>query len=71
MPAVQARADRLIPAWFARNSNRSQPCTRLHVVKFTGHPQPVGVYDEVWATGGHSHWVFPTSYAELLRLIGG
>ena len=28
-------------------------------------------YDEVWAAGGHSHWVFPTTYTELLRLTGG
>ena len=28
-------------------------------------------YDEVWAAGGHSHWVFPTTYAELVRLTGG
>ena len=28
-------------------------------------------YDEVWAAGGHTHWVFPTTHAELLQLTGG
>jgi hypothetical protein len=28
-------------------------------------------YDVVWAAGGHPHTVFPTSYAELLRITGG
>ena len=44
-----------------------------------GFPAPIrtlvdvelGQYDEVWAAGGHSHWVFPTTYAELLVLTGG
>jgi len=25
----------------------------------------------VWAAGGHPHYVFPTSFAELLRVTGG
>jgi prolyl-tRNA editing enzyme YbaK/EbsC (Cys-tRNA(Pro) deacylase) len=28
-------------------------------------------YDEVWAAAGHPHSVFPTTYAELLRITGG
>ncbi|MDQ1250639.1 MAG: hypothetical protein QG597_5018 [Actinomycetota bacterium] len=28
-------------------------------------------YNEVWAAAGHSHWVFPTTYDELLRLTAG
>jgi prolyl-tRNA editing enzyme YbaK/EbsC (Cys-tRNA(Pro) deacylase) len=28
-------------------------------------------YDEVWAAAGHPHTVFPTTYAELLRITGG
>ncbi len=44
-----------------------------------GHPAPIRTlvdvwldkYDVVWAAGGHQHTVFPTSYAELLRLTGG
>lgn len=44
-----------------------------------GFPSPVrtlvdidlGKYDEVWAAGGHTHWVFPTTYDELLQLTGG
>jgi prolyl-tRNA editing enzyme YbaK/EbsC (Cys-tRNA(Pro) deacylase) len=44
-----------------------------------GHPAPVRTlvdvwldkYDVVWAAGGHQHVVFPTSYAELLRLTSG
>jgi prolyl-tRNA editing enzyme YbaK/EbsC (Cys-tRNA(Pro) deacylase) len=44
-----------------------------------GHPQPLRTlvdtwlekYDQVWAAAGHPHTVFPTSYAELLRITGG
>jgi prolyl-tRNA editing enzyme YbaK/EbsC (Cys-tRNA(Pro) deacylase) len=44
-----------------------------------GHPQPIRTlvdtwlekYGRIWAAAGHPHTVFPTSYAELLRLTGG
>lgn len=44
-----------------------------------GHPNPVRTvvdlwldkYDEVWAAAGHSHRVFPTTFAELVRITGG
>ncbi len=44
-----------------------------------GHPAPVRTlvdtaladYTEVWAAAGHAHTVFPTTYAELLRVTGG
>jgi prolyl-tRNA editing enzyme YbaK/EbsC (Cys-tRNA(Pro) deacylase) len=44
-----------------------------------GHPRPLPTlvdqwlsrYDVVWAAGGHPHMVFPTSYAELVRITGG
>ncbi|MGP8001247.1 MAG: YbaK/EbsC family protein [Streptosporangiaceae bacterium] len=44
-----------------------------------GHPQPLRTlvdvwldkYDVVWAAAGHAHTVFPTSFAELLRITGG
>ena len=44
-----------------------------------GHPEPLRTivdvalaqYDVVWAAGGHPHYVFPTSYDELLRITGG
>ena len=44
-----------------------------------GHPRPVRTvvdtwlekYDVVWAAGGHSLTVFPTSFAELVRITGG
>lgn len=44
-----------------------------------GHPEPLRTlvdtalerYDVVWAAAGHPHTVFPTTYAELLRLTGG
>lgn len=26
-------------------------------------------YDVVWAAAGHPHYVFPTSYDELLRIM--
>lgn len=44
-----------------------------------GHPEPLTTivdialsqYSEVWAAGGHPHYVFPTSYDELLRITTG
>src|SRR5215467_14327938 len=44
-----------------------------------GHPRPLptlvdrslGSYGVVWAAGGHAHTVFPTSFAELVRITGG
>lgn len=44
-----------------------------------GHPSPVRTvvdlwldkYDEVWAAAGHSHRVFPTTFAELVRITSG
>ena len=28
-------------------------------------------FDEIWAAAGHSHTVFPTTYADLLAMTGG
>ena len=44
-----------------------------------GHPSPIRTlvdtwlekYDVIWAAAGHPHAVFPTSYAEILRITGG
>lgn len=44
-----------------------------------GHPRPLrtlvdvdlAAYEVVWAAGGIPHTVFPTSYAELVRITGG
>ena len=44
-----------------------------------GHPQQLrtivdtqlNAWDVVWAAGGHPHYVFPTTYEELLRITGG
>ncbi|HEX5597718.1 MAG TPA: YbaK/EbsC family protein [Micromonosporaceae bacterium] len=44
-----------------------------------GHPKPVrtlvdtalAAYDEIWAAGGVPRAVFPTTYAELLRITAG
>ncbi|MFM2411919.1 MAG: hypothetical protein RLZZ587_252 [Actinomycetota bacterium] len=44
-----------------------------------GHPRPVrtivdthlATWDVVWAAGGHPHYVFPTSFDELVRMTGG
>ena len=45
----------------------------------TGHPQQLQIlvdtalnnWDEIWAAAGHPHTVFPTSFAELVRMTGG
>ncbi len=44
-----------------------------------GHPAPIRTlvdtwlakYDVIWAAAGHPHTVFPTSYAELIRITSG
>jgi prolyl-tRNA editing enzyme YbaK/EbsC (Cys-tRNA(Pro) deacylase) len=44
-----------------------------------GHPKPIRTlvdtwlekYDVVWAAGGHVHTVFPTTFAELVRITEG
>ena len=44
-----------------------------------GHPAPLPTlvdrdlarYDEVWAAGGIPHAVFPTTFAELVKVTGG
>jgi prolyl-tRNA editing enzyme YbaK/EbsC (Cys-tRNA(Pro) deacylase) len=44
-----------------------------------GHPAPIRTlvdvtladYPQIWAAGGIPHAVFPSNYAELLRLTGG
>lgn len=44
-----------------------------------GHPTPLRTiidtaldnWDVVWAAGGHPHYVFPTSFSELVRITGG
>ncbi|MGC5018132.1 YbaK/EbsC family protein [Micromonospora sp. DT47] len=44
-----------------------------------GHPRPLrtlvdtalGGYDEIWAAGGVPQAVFPTTYADLLRITAG
>jgi prolyl-tRNA editing enzyme YbaK/EbsC (Cys-tRNA(Pro) deacylase) len=44
-----------------------------------GHPAPVRTlvdtwlerHGEVWAAAGHAHTVFPTTFAELVRITGG
>ena len=60
---------------------RQRPCAEAFVGDRipVGHPEPLRTlvdtrlerYDEVWAAAGHPHAVFPTTYAELLRLTGG
>jgi prolyl-tRNA editing enzyme YbaK/EbsC (Cys-tRNA(Pro) deacylase) len=52
---------------------------RIGGVAPVGHPQPVRTlvdtalqaYDVVWAAAGHAHTVFPTSFAELVRITSG
>lgn len=44
-----------------------------------GYPKPVQTlvdtaleqYDEIWASGGIPHAIFPTTYAELVRITSG
>ena len=44
-----------------------------------GHPESIKTlvdtwlarYEVVWAAAGHPHWVFPTTFEELVRISGG
>ena len=50
-----------------------------HHTGLNRHPHPLRTivdialsrYDQVWAAAGHPHYVFPTSYDELLRITAG
>jgi prolyl-tRNA editing enzyme YbaK/EbsC (Cys-tRNA(Pro) deacylase) len=52
---------------------------RIGGVAPVGHPKPIRTlvdaalepYEVVWAAAGHAHTVFPTSFAELVRIAGG
>jgi prolyl-tRNA editing enzyme YbaK/EbsC (Cys-tRNA(Pro) deacylase) len=52
---------------------------RIGGVAPVGHPQPIRTlvdtalqpHEVVWAAGGHEHTVFPTSFAELVRITTG
>lgn len=52
---------------------------RIGGVAPVGHRKPIRTlidtalqsYDVVWAAAGHAHTVFPTSYAELVRMTSG
>jgi prolyl-tRNA editing enzyme YbaK/EbsC (Cys-tRNA(Pro) deacylase) len=52
---------------------------RIGGVAPVGHPRPIRTlvdialqpYDVVWAAAGHAHTVFPTSFAELVRITSG
>jgi len=52
---------------------------RIGGVAPVGHPQPIRTlidtalapYDVVWAAAGHARTVFPTSFAELVRITSG
>lgn len=30
----------------------------------------LGIFDEVWAAGGHPYWVYPTNFKELVMMTG-
>jgi prolyl-tRNA editing enzyme YbaK/EbsC (Cys-tRNA(Pro) deacylase) len=52
---------------------------RIGGVAPVGHPKPIRTlvdtalepHEVVWAAAGHAHTVFPTSFAELVRITGG
>lgn len=52
---------------------------RIGGVAPLGHPRPIRTlvdtalqdYEVVWAAAGHAHTVFPTSFAELVRITSG
>lgn len=52
---------------------------RIGGVAPVGHPKPIRTlvdsalqpYTVIWAAAGHAHTVFPTSFAELMRITSG
>jgi prolyl-tRNA editing enzyme YbaK/EbsC (Cys-tRNA(Pro) deacylase) len=72
---VEANRVRRADADFVRSAT-GQPIGGVAPV---GHPKPLRTivdvdlarYDVVWAAGGHPHYVFPTTYDELLRITAG
>ena len=61
------------------SSSASTPARPIGGVAPLGHPKPVRTlvdtalaeYDEIWAAGGVPQAVFPTTYAELVRITAG
>jgi prolyl-tRNA editing enzyme YbaK/EbsC (Cys-tRNA(Pro) deacylase) len=68
--AVQRADARSVRAWTGQAIGGVGP---------VGHPAPIRTlvdtwlepYDVVWAAAGHPHTVFPTSFAELVRITAG
>ena len=66
--------DRATPDFVRRHTGQA-----IGGVAPLGHPAQIRTlvdvdlarYEQVWAAAGHPHTVFPTTYAELLRLTGG
>ncbi|MCP2327913.1 prolyl-tRNA editing enzyme YbaK/EbsC (Cys-tRNA(Pro) deacylase) [Hamadaea flava] len=69
-----SRIDRATPEFVREHTGQA-----IGGVAPLGHPKPVRTivdqalegYAEVWAAGGVPQSVFPTTYAELLRITGG
>ncbi len=72
---IEAHQVKRADAEFVRR-HTSQPIGGVAPV---GHPRPLHTlvdvelsrFAVVWAAGGHPHFVFPTSYDELLRVTAG
>jgi prolyl-tRNA editing enzyme YbaK/EbsC (Cys-tRNA(Pro) deacylase) len=68
--AVQRADARSVRAWTGQAIGGVGP---------VGHPAAIRTvvdtwlekYDVIWAAAGHPHTVFPTSFAELVRITGG
>jgi prolyl-tRNA editing enzyme YbaK/EbsC (Cys-tRNA(Pro) deacylase) len=68
--AVQRADARSVRAWTGQAIGGVGP---------VGHPAPIPTlvdtwlekYDVIWAAAGHPHTVFPTSFAELVRITAG
>src|SRR5580693_3430073 len=68
--AVQRADARSVRAWTGQAIGGVGP---------VGHPAPIRTlvdtwlekYDVIWAAAGHPHTVFPTSFAELVRITSG
>ena len=79
VPTLALIADIALALCLFAPSCASQVAGATGGVSPVGHPEPLRTivdialsrFDEIWAAAGHPHYVFPTTYDELLRITAG
>ena len=57
-------------AWVSKAIGGVSPLGWISKPEVTLIDQALNDYDVVWAASGHPHAVYPTSFAELVRVTG-